>query len=201
MHHALQELAATDNELEKIIARIIVPEVRSTQNVFHDLMSCIIEQQIHYRSTKKTFQKLLSHSEITQLTTDNFPIFEAVGLQKANLSIKKWETIQRTLDFFNESEIDWFGATDNEVRNTLKGIGGIGPWTQDMILLYTLERPNIIPYDDYHLKEIMTKVYGLNPNSRLKAQMKSIGTNWHPHGSVATRILFEWKKSDGISLQ
>ena len=201
MHHTLQELAATDNELEKIIARIIVPEVRSTQNVFHDLMSCIIEQQIHYRSTKKIFQKLLSHSEITQLTTDNFPIFEAVRLQKANLSIKKWETIQRTLDFFNESEIDWFGATDNEVRNTLKGIGGIGPWTQDMILLYTLERPNIIPYDDYHLKEIMTKVYGLNPNSRLKAQMKSIGTNWHPHGSLATRILFEWKKSDGISLQ
>ncbi len=115
--------------------------------------------------------------------------------------MKKWETIQRTLDFFEESKIDWIKITDHELRTTLKGIGGIGPWTQDMILLYTLERPNIIPYDDYHLKGTMTKVYGLNPNSGLKAKMKSIGADWHPHGSVATRILFEWKKSGGISLQ
>jgi DNA-3-methyladenine glycosylase II len=201
MNRALQELVSKDKELEKIITRIQIPEIQSTKNVFHDLMSCIIEQQIHYRSTKKTFQKLLIHSGIHQLTIENFRVFETAGLQKANLSMKKWETIQRTLDFFEESKIDWFKLTDQELRTTLKGIGGIGPWTQDMILLYTLERPNIIPYEDYHLKEIMTKVYGLNPNSGLKAQMKSIGANWHPHGSVATRILFEWKKSGGISLQ
>ena len=198
MNRALQELVSKDKKLEKIIPRIQIPEIQSTKNVFHDLMSCIIEQQINYRSTKKTFQKLLIQSEIKPLTTENFPVFEADGLQKANLSMKKWETIQGTLDFFEESKIDWFKITDQELRATLKGIGGVGPWTQDMILLYTLERPNIVPYDDYHLKGIMTKVYGLNTNSGLKAQMKSIGANWHPHGSVATRILFEWEKSGGI---
>jgi DNA-3-methyladenine glycosylase II len=43
-----------------------------------------------------------------------------------------------------------------------------------MILLYTLKRPNVLPSDDFHVKKIMIKLYGLDPNVKLKAQMLEV---------------------------
>jgi len=45
-----------DPMLEKIIDTIPAPNIESTNDVFFDLMSCVLEQQIHYRSTKRIFQ-------------------------------------------------------------------------------------------------------------------------------------------------
>jgi DNA-3-methyladenine glycosylase II len=63
-----------------------------------------------------------------------------------------------------------------------------------MILLYTLQRPNIFPYDDYHVKAIMVKRYGLNPNVKLKAQMLAVAENWGRQKSLAVLYLLESKK-------
>lgn len=54
-----------DPILLRLVQELPDPEFNSTKSVFHDLMSCIIEQQIHYRSTKKIFQRMLDNSEIT----------------------------------------------------------------------------------------------------------------------------------------
>ena len=63
-----------------------------------------------------------------------------------------------------------------------------------MILLYTLERPNVFPYDDYHLKQIMVSLYGLDPKVRLKAQMIEISESWGNQKSLAVLYLFAWKQ-------
>jgi DNA-3-methyladenine glycosylase II len=66
------KLKITDPILANIIAHIELPIINSTNDVFHDLMSCIIEQQIHYRSTKRIFSKALERANIEHLTLDNF---------------------------------------------------------------------------------------------------------------------------------
>ncbi|MEM6967509.1 MAG: hypothetical protein AAF573_22285, partial [Bacteroidota bacterium] len=68
-------LASSDAILKDIILQIPFPDIKSTQNVFHDLMSCIIEQQIHYRSTKRIFQKRIEAAGMEELTIDNFSSF------------------------------------------------------------------------------------------------------------------------------
>jgi DNA-3-methyladenine glycosylase II len=65
-------LAKKDPILESIILQIPKPVIESTNDIFHDLMSCIIEQQIHYRSTKRIFAKALERASIDHLTIDNF---------------------------------------------------------------------------------------------------------------------------------
>jgi len=57
-------LKKVDPILKEVIATIPFPQIVSTKNVFHDLMSCVLEQQIHYRSTKKIFQKMLDKSNL-----------------------------------------------------------------------------------------------------------------------------------------
>ena len=181
-----------DEVLQGIMSNITLAERASTKNVFHDLMSCIIEQQIHYRSTKKMFQKMLDSVGMNELNVKNFPDFEKAFLN-VKLSERKYETIARIVEFFENEEIDWFTLSDEEVRKTLTQIKGIGPWTMDMILLYTLERPDIFPADDYHLKGMMTELYDIDTSAKVKAQLKAVAEDWAPYRSSGVRYLLEWK--------
>lgn len=194
MEKAIQYLKQNDSILKAIITKVPSFRIESTSNVFHDLMSCVLEQQIHYRSTKKIFQKMLDKANLTFVTPENFPVFEEKGFEGVKLSMKKYETVLNVLNFWKEHDIQWEKLSDEQVKTELSKIKGIGPWTVDMILIYTLNRPNIFNYDDFHIKQIMTKLYDVNPKSKLKAQMKTISNQWEPYKSTAFLYLLEWKK-------
>ena len=188
-------LSARDPILAKIIDQLPPVEHSSDGDVFHDLMSCVIEQQIHYRSTKKQFEKLLEKAGLERLTVDNFEVFEEKALAGVKLSGRKYETIARVLEFFQGEVPNWREMDDAEVRKVFAGIKGIGKWTVDMILLYTLERADIFPVDDYHLKLIMEKLYDMDPAKSLKSEMKRIAAEWSPNSSQAVLSLLAYKEA------
>ena len=99
---AQQFPSKSDPILANIIAQIPEPIIESTNDAFHDLMSCVLEQQIHYRSTKKTFQKMLQLADIERLTLANFEIFEEKFFTTAKLSINKYETVLGVLTFLSD---------------------------------------------------------------------------------------------------
>ena len=187
-------LAKSDPILANIIAQIPEPIIESTNDIFHDMLSCIIEQQIHYRSTKKIFIKALERAGIERVTLNNFHLLEEHSLPTVKLSMGKYETLLAFVEYWNSNTLNFNNLNDTEVIEELSSIKGIGKWTIDMILLYTLQHPNVFPYDDFHLKEIMVKLYGLNPNVKLKAQMIETSNAWKEHKSLAVRYLLAWKK-------
>jgi DNA-3-methyladenine glycosylase II len=195
---AKESVLMKDQKLASIMQTIPEPIVVSTRDVFFDLMSCVLEQQIHYRSTKKTFEKMLHRAGLTTLTSQNFGLFEEKAFAGAKFSLSKYETVGAVVDFFSQHNLPWESLSDQEVKKHLSSIKGIGDWTIEMILLYTLERPDVFPVGDYHLKEIMTKVYGLNPNSKLKAQMLTIADQWGGQKSKAVKYLLAWKEYQKI---
>jgi DNA-3-methyladenine glycosylase II len=188
-----QFLAQADPVLAQVIQILPEPAPESTGEVFHDLMSCVLEQQVHYRSTKRIFQKLLDTAGLAVLTPENFAELEAKSLGQTSLSAEKYETVGRVLEFWQTKRPNWELMDDTAVRQALASIKGIGPWTIDMILLYSLQRPNIFPADDFHLKQVMVGLYGLDPHTRLKAQMEDVASAWEGHKSLATRYLLAWK--------
>lgn len=195
MENVLLELKKADPVLEKIIDQIPFPAVEATTYVFHDLMSCILEQQIHYRSTKKTFAKLLEKASIEILSPENFEELEEKALKDFKLSANKEKTILNTLEFFQAQDLDWQEMSDVEVRKALSGIKGIGKWTIDMVLIYSLNRENIFTAEDYHLKKIMPALYGLDPKKGLTREMKAIAEKWSPYKSIGFKYLVAWKAS------
>ena len=187
----ITHLSSSDPVLKGVMEKVELEEILSTNNVFHDLLSCIIEQQIHYRSTKKTFERLLGKSGLIELTPDNLDQLEQYGLKDAKLSMRKWETSHDARNQFDSlGHIDWNQLEDHEVRERLSQIKGIGDWTQDMILLYTLKRNDIFPVSDYHLKKIFLDLY----ETQNKKDMFEIASKWKPYASYATRYLLEFKK-------
>lgn len=193
MQEIIAELTQHDPILRELIACEPIPSIKSTKEVFHDVLSCLIEQQIHYRSTKHVFEKGLAAAGITLLTPDNFAHFEEVALSSLKLSVNKLATISQFVSYWEATEPNFFEQSDEAVRSALGAIKGIGPWTIDMILLYTLERPRVFPVDDYHLKQIMTARYQLDPTKRLTAQMKEIAATWGNHKSLAVLYLLQSK--------
>ncbi len=187
-------LSLADPKLKGFIEHVPRPEFDSTGSVFHDLISCIIEQQIHYRSTKNIFKNLLKRAGIELLSLENFELFDQRALQFCKISTNKAETIGRIIQYFQNHEVNWEQLTDEEVRAKLASIRGVGAWTIDMILLYTLGRKNIFPVDDFHLKQVMTKVYDLNQMSKLKQQMLAVAALWGDEKSLAVLYLLEAKK-------
>ncbi|MCI4642828.1 MAG: hypothetical protein MRY51_08220 [Flavobacteriaceae bacterium] len=182
-----------DPLLNKLHNTLELNTINSTKNVFHDLVGIIIEQQIHYRSTKKVFEKMLELADISTLTLSNFEHFEEKGLVKQKLSMNKFETLLRVIEFFNKNELDWFSMTDEEVRTQLTSIKGISDWTVDMILIYTLCRPDVFPSKDYHLQKILSGFYPkqlpLTPG-----KIKKLAATWSPNRSLAMRYLLATKQ-------
>ena len=189
---AHKTLFQNDAVLAGLVDQVNLPPLRSTGNVFHDVMSCIIEQQIHYRSSKYVFQQVMQAAGLEELTHDNFHLLEPC-LPTVRLSAAKYEAIAHTVDFFHQNDPSWETLTDEEVRAELARIRGIGRWTVDMVLLYTLQRPDVFPFDDYHLCQIMPKLYSLDPKQRLREKMMAIAEGWSGHRSLAVLYLLAWK--------
>jgi DNA-3-methyladenine glycosylase II len=186
-------LSNNDAHLKHIIAMLSEPQYETTNDVFYDISSCIVGQQIHYRNEKVAFQRFKT------LFTDQYPRPEAIATIHAEvfltlkISAQKYDTLHRLSEWWlqnNINDLAWDTKSDEEVRAMLLGIKGIGAWTVDMILLWTLERDDVFPIDDYSLKKIMTQVYGLDFNKNLKVQMTNIASAWMPHRSLACRYLW-----------
>ena len=78
-------LNAQDQILQDVISGNPLPEITSTKRVFYEIMSCIIGQQIHYRSTKKLFLELLNKAALPYLSLENFSVFEQKTLAQTKL--------------------------------------------------------------------------------------------------------------------
>ena len=188
-----RRLTFEDPILDPIAEAVPLPPIASTGNVFHDLASCLLEQQIHYRSTKGVFRRMLERAGLIELTIDDAACFAAEALAGSSLSARKRDAFAHAVDFFESDTTDWHTLTDPEVRQRLSGIKGVGPWTVDMILLYTLERPDIFPAGDYHLKQAMGRLYDVGSGAAMTRRMQAIAEAWRPHRSLAVRYLLAWK--------
>ena len=172
-----------------------LPLTESTGSVFHDVVSCLTEQQIHCRSTKRLFERALARAGIERVTPETFGAFATLGLAGVRLSQPRRDALAAAASFFASDRTDWHALPDDDVRQRLAAIPGVGPWTADMVLLYTLGRPDVFPEGDYHLRHAMAALYGIDagPSARAVRERREIADGWRPHRSLAVRTLLAWR--------
>jgi len=90
--------------------------------------------------------------------------------------------------------------TDEGIVEHLVQVKGIGRWTAEMALMFTLHRPDVLPLDDLGIQNAFVKHYGLNRSHKtLKQKMTKIAEKWHPYRTVACWYL--WKSLDNEPLK
>ncbi len=120
-------------------------------------------------------------------------VFRSIGFSNAKASY-----VHNVARFFVENKIT-DGAlqkmSNDEVLELLTQIKGVGKWTVEMILMFTLGREDIFAIDDLGLKQSVIKLYKLKEtNPKLLRQIiQKISLRWTPYRTYACRYLWGWK--------
>ena len=164
---------------------------------FHSLARSIVFQQLNGAAASTIFGRLTSAAKQDPLTPQSVLKLRATTLRKIGLSQQKASYIrdlaQRTLS----GEVDFAllpGLPDAEVIAHLTQVKGVGVWTAQMLLIFALERPDILPTADFGIRKAMQVAYELADLPK-PAEMEAIAKPWQPYRSVACWYL--WRFLDG----
>lgn len=194
-HAALLALRESDEVMDGLIEDLPYPLIESTGNLYHDLIGYVIEQQIHYRSTKNTFGKLLTKAGLTELTPEVFDLFVTEVLAGYPLSAKKLQTAHLIHQQVAEQGNQWHQTSLPEQLNSLSSLKGVGKKVIDNLRIFTLGMEDIFPVDDYHIQKIIPQLYEVPADRPLVKEIRLISENWAPYRSLAFLYLLEWQKA------
>ena len=117
-------------------------------------------------------------------------------LRGAGLSGRKAATLRAVARAFEEGRLSTrkLGRLDDDgVIEAVTEIKGVGEWTAQMLLIFTLGRPDVLPVGDYGVRKAAMSLYGLEELPQ-RAELETLGEPWRPYRTVASWYL--WRHSD-----
>lgn len=195
MRKAINHLKKSDPVMAAIIERIGPFRMQYGDPTFHTLAESILYQQLNGRAAETIFNRFtavagdpLTPQGILKLTDAQM---RGVGLSRqktAYLRDLSEKTKAGLLEFERMTEM-----SDEEVIAHLTQVKGIGVWTADMFLIFSLRRPDILPVGDYGVQAAIKKYYKKRKWPK-PAVMLKIAKPWIPYRSIASWYL--WKSLD-----
>lgn len=190
----IEYLKKRDPRLGEAMDFIGKAERKVDSDLFSSVVHHIIGQQISMKAQETVWSKIKE-----ALGTVNADTVAAAGeeeLRACGISFRKVSYIK---DFAARVQSGAFDleavrkASDEEAVRLLASLKGIGTWTAEMILLFCLERPDILSYDDLAIKRGITKLYGLETVDR--ATFEELRKRYSPYGSIASLYLWDISSS------
>jgi DNA-3-methyladenine glycosylase II len=118
-------------------------------------------------------------------------------MRAVGLSNQKASYLKNVAQFFRDNDLenkDWSNLSDEEIITYLTQIKGVGRWTVQMILMFTLARLDVFPVLDLGIQQGMKRLYSLEQEGKdLHKTMHEIAEHWRPFRSVASRYIWKWK--------
>lgn len=187
----LTYLKKRDRELGKFIAQRGFIERRVEPNTFLALIQHIISQQINGKTAEKIYLRVCALC--SDLPTEQTILsLEKAQLQACGMSEKKTQNIQAAAAFFlkkNITQLYFAEKSDEEIIAELTQLPGVGVWTAEMLLLFSLQRKNILSYGDYGIKKGLCLLHGLEKID--KQTFSAFKEQYSPYASVASLYLWE----------
>ena len=191
-------LVDNDNRLKEIIQSCPYPRSRRHSDVYMALLSSIVSQQLSVRAADTIFNRFLD------IFPDRYPYPEKLirtrneRLRSAGLSQQKSGYLKNVAKFAVHNDGLNYDTlkrkTNEELVDHLTQIKGVGRWTVEMLLMFTLDRKDVLPLDDLGIQQAIKRLYRLDHEGReLKQKMVEIADNWRPYRSVVCKYLWHWK--------
>lgn len=191
---AVAHLRAADPVLRRVIDRVGSFEIAMERDLWWALVDAIASQQLSVKAAATIVGRLHAlgadgrpptPAELLALPDETL---RGAGLSRAKAAYVR-DVAARWLDgSLRQDAIP--GLPDEEVIATLTQVKGIGRWTAEMILVFCLDRPDVLPVDDLGIRVAAQRWYGL-PERPGKEQLTAIAEPWRPFRTLASRYL--WK--------
>lgn len=168
-----------------------------SRRIYYDLLDSIVSQQLSVKVSTVIFNRFCA------LFPDQYPYpelviaLESAQLRSVGLSGQKSGYLQNVAVFSLRNDLErheWDNLSDAEIIGFLSQIKGVGKWTVEMLLMFTLGRPDVFPVDDLGIQQAMTRLYNLTETGKeLKKKMLECSAPWQPYRTLASRYLWRWK--------
>lgn len=188
-------LKSKDKRLAEIIEKVGVVKRRVIPDLFAALVHSIIGQQISTKAHESIWQKTIDKfGEITpriilSVTPDE--------LQSVGLSFRKVEYIRSAAEKVLSGEFDieaLNSMTDEEVCNRLSSLKGLGIWSAEMLMLFSMQRPDILSFGDLAIQRGLRMIY--HHRSIDRKLFEKYRRRFSPYCSVAS--LYIWAVAGGV---
>ncbi|QQV53297.1 DNA-3-methyladenine glycosylase family protein [Staphylococcus sp. 11-B-312] len=188
----VQTLMNQDETLAKLIKQIGNIEITLRTNPLKSLIRSIIGQQITNTAASAISQKF-SDAIHNQWTLESILSLKETQMKHIGLSKTKINYIQNLLAYIEQNKLDFANLhelDDKTVKQVLTQVKGIGRWTSEIFLIFTLKRENILPIFDVGLQRAAQWLYQTSTAER-KKQLTLCAKQWHPYASYRAFYLWE----------
>ncbi|MEE2789161.1 MAG: DNA-3-methyladenine glycosylase 2 family protein [Myxococcota bacterium] len=192
-HQAKAHLRSVDKRLGRLIDIYEEPPLSSKGKLFETCVHSIVGQQISASAAQAVWQRFVQL--VGEVTPQAVLAHDEDALRNIGLSRRKAEYVlglagNRAL----LEQTPWATLDDATVIKTLTSVRGVGPWTAQMVLMFCLLRPDILPLGDIGLIRGVEALYA--DGGRLSVdEVEQIARPWQPYRTVAT--WFIWRSVDG----
>ena len=202
MIDGIKKLSSNDIRLKTFLQKFRVPVLPIEKNYFWSLCRSVIYQQISGKAAKKISDRYLSlFDQDVKMTPADVLDIDIEKINNVGISRQKSSYIKNIADAFsnkiinekNISELD-----DQEIIKQLTSIKGVGRWTAEMFLIFTLRRTDVFPVTDLGVQKGFQIFYSLDELPTIE-MMNQKSESWRPYRTIMSLYLwyavegpFEW---------
>tara|TARA_B100001142_G_scaffold119405_1_gene121454 strand:- start:336 stop:959 length:624 start_codon:yes stop_codon:yes gene_type:complete len=193
-----KNLMEVDFKIKEIIDKYEYPSLTTRDDMFFTLIRSIVGQQISVKAADTVWEKLVNKAQ--EIRPEIIFGMDKIEMRNCGLSERKVEYMKSASEKWinGYDEIDWNNLSNEMVINKLIEIRGIGIWTAEMILIFTLMRPDVFPMGDIGAIRALEKIY--NKGERMtKKEIEEVAITWKPWRTIATWYL--WRSIDPEPVQ
>jgi len=188
----LNHIRKNDKKLGAVIDSIGIIKRQVNLDLFSALVESIVSQQISTKAANTVCQRL---NELCGMNVDCLSTLTVTEIQSCGMSMRKAEYVKGIADAVVSKALDLEALptmTDDEVIKTLIAVRGVGVWTAEMLLIFSLMRPDVVSYGDLAIRKGMMRLY--KRKELPKESFDRYAKRYSPYGSVAS--IYLWHISD-----
>ena len=201
MDSKIIEHLSGDPVLGSIMEHVSLPEVDSDNDIYLNLLSSIVSQQLSMKVARVIFDRFINLFPECNPSPERLLEIDTEELRGCGLSYQKAGYLKNIAEHWirhhGKGMRDWLVMSDDEIIADLTTIKGVGKWTVQMILMFRLGRLDVFPIDDLGIRQGMIKMYNLGElkGKPLLSELTRISEQWTPYRSVA--CMYVWRYKDG----
>jgi DNA-3-methyladenine glycosylase II len=182
-------LKRKDSELGAIIDATGMIRREVIPDLFAALINNIVSQQISAKAAVTVYTRI--QERFGGITPETIAAASCEEIQKCGISMRKAGYIHNIGVVVHQQDLDLSALSslpDDEVIRRLSSLSGVGRWTAEMLLIFSMERPDVVSWDDLAIRRGMMAVYGLTDLT--KEQFERYRQRYSPYGTVASLYLW-----------
>lgn len=185
-----------DPVILELQAKFTLPELNSSKDFYHDMVENIVGQQLSGKVAQVIFNRFKT------LFPNNYPTPELVlstpdeTLRSIGLSGAKTKYVKALAEFTLHHDLSLQQVaqlSDEELVKLLTQIKGVGVWTAQMLLIFSLNRQDVFPVDDLAIQQGMRELYKIKfDGKQFTERLIKISDKWKPFRTIGSRLVWAY---------